>query len=203
MDPALTRRQRAIYEYLRTHQARFANPPTLDELCQALGLRSRGSLHKHVQALVHAGLIEPLHGRRRGIRLIRQPTGEEDELPLLGFIAAGRPIEAVVAPETITVPEALRGRGPCYVLQVRGDSMIEAGIFDRDWIVVEARDQARDGELVVALIDGEEATLKHIEQRVGEVLLHPANSALQTQRYAPERVRIQGVVVGQMRRYGR
>ncbi len=201
MSEALTRRQQAILEHLRESRERQAHPPTLDELCRELGLRSRGSLHKHVQALVDAGHVEPLSGKQRGVRL-REP-GQDDllSLPLLGRIAAGRPIEALENPQDLEVPRQLRGKGRCYVLQVRGDSMIDEGILDGDWVVVEQRDHARDGEIVVALIDGEEATLKRIEQTPSACILHPANPDLAPLSYAPERVRIQGVVVGQMRAY--
>jgi repressor LexA len=201
MNEALTRRQRAILEHLRESRARQAHPPTLDELCRELGLRSRGSLHKHIEALVKAGHVEPLSGKQRGVRL-REP-GQDDllSLPLLGRIAAGRPIEALENPQDLEVPRQLRGSGRCYVLQVRGDSMIDEGILDGDWVVVEQRDHARDGEIVVALIDGEEATLKRIEQTPSACILHPANAKLAPLRYAPGRVRIQGVVTGQMRAY--
>ena len=201
MNEALTRRQRAILAHLRESRERQAHPPTLDELCRELGLRSRGSLHKHVQALVKAGHVEPLSGKQRGVRL-REP-GQDDllSLPLLGHIAAGHPIEALENPQDLEVPRQLRGKGRCYVLQVRGDSMIDDGILDGDWVVIEQRDHARDGEIVVALIDGEEATLKRIEQTLSACILHPANSDLAPLSYAPERVRIQGVVVGQMRAY--
>jgi repressor LexA len=197
----LTRRQRELYEWLRDHATAFEHPPTLDEVCAALGLRSRGSLHKHVQALVEAGLVEPLDGRRRGLRLTPRGGAEGNMLPLLGRIAAGLPIEAIENPESIEVPEHLRGRGTCFVLEVRGDSMIEDGILDGDWVVVERRDAARDGEIVVALVDGEQATLKRIEQRADRCVLHPANGTMEPMSYAPDRVRIQGVVVGQMRAY--
>ena len=201
MNEALTRRQQAILEHLRESRERQSHPPTLDELCRELGLRSRGSLHKHVQALVKAGHVEPLSGKQRGVRL-REP-GQDDllSLPLLGRIAAGRPIEALENPQDLEVPRQLRGKGRCYVLQVRGDSMIDEGILDGDWVVVEQRDHARDGEIVVALIDGEEATLKRIEQTPSACILHPANPNLAPLRYAPERVRIQGVITGQMRVY--
>jgi len=145
--------------------------------------------------------VEPLSGKQRGVRL-RIP--DEDDLltlPLLGRIAAGHPIEALENPQDLEVPRQLRGNGRCYVLQVRGDSMIEEGILDGDWVVVEQQDHARDGEIVVALIDGEEATLKRIEQTPTACILHPANSSLASLSYAPERVRIQGVVTGQMRAY--
>lgn len=201
MGEALTRRQQAILEHLRRSRADQAHPPTLDELCQALGLRSRGSMHKHVQALVDAGYVEPLSGKQRGVRLREEPEGDAQMLPLLGRIAAGRPIEALENPEPVEVPARLRGQGSCYVLEVSGDSMIDAGILDGDWVVVEQRDHARDGEIVVALVDDEEATLKRIEQTPGACILHPANPTLSPMRYPPDRVRIQGVLVGQMRAY--
>jgi len=204
MRDALTRRQQSILDHLRASRDADTPAPTLDELCRALGLRSRGSMHKHIQALVAAGLVEPLSGKQRGVRLrAHADSGGEDplSLPLLGRIAAGRPIEALENPEALEVPSQLRGRGRCYVLQVQGDSMVDEGILDGDWVVVEQRDEARDGEIVVALIDGEEATLKRIEQTREACILHPANSSLASMRYAPERVRIQGVVVGQMRAY--
>ncbi len=204
VPPTLTRRQQEIFDYLRRHLDEFPHPPTLDELCDALGLKSRGSLHKQIQALIEAGLVEPMNNLRRGIRLVEdaiETADEGDALPLYGYIAAGRPIEAISNPEMIDVPNQLRTTKPCYVLEVRGDSMIEEGILDGDWVVIEHRDQARNGDIVVALVDGEEATLKRLEQRRGEVVLHPANSALSAMHFHPEQVQIQGVLVGQMRRY--
>ena len=201
----LTRRQQEIYEFLLENLDGFAHPPTLDELCEALGLKSRGSLHKQIQALIEVGLVEPMNNLRRGIRLTASAenpvTANDGELPLYGRIAAGQPIEAIADSETIAVPPVLRTSNPCYVLEVKGDSMIEEGILDGDWVVIEHRGQARDGEIVVALVEGEDATLKRIEQRPGEVTLYPANSSMQPMRYRPEQVQIQGVLVGQMRRY--
>ncbi len=202
--PNLTRRQLEIYEYLVKNLHRFPLPPTLDELCQALGLSSRGSLHKQLQALVEAGLIEPMNNKRRGIRLVdrkKKEHREDDELPLYGRIAAGRPIEAIAGNETIPVPPPLRTDKPCYVLEVQGDSMVEEGILDGDWVIIEQRNHARNGEIVVALVNGEEATLKRIEQKPGKVILHPANRNMKPMTYHPDQVQIQGVLVGQMRRY--
>ena len=202
-DPAtgLTRRQREILDFLRDHSRSFDHPPNLDELATALGLRSRGSLHKQIQALVDAGLVEPMNRTRRGVRLTAAALTPEGTLPLLGRIAAGRPLEAVTDDQRLAVPPTLRTREDCYVLQVTGDSMIEDGILDGDWIVVEPRQQARNGEVVVALVDGTDATVKRLLQRPGEVVLVPANSAMAPMHYAPDRVLIQGVVVGQMRSY--
>lgn len=208
MPASLTRRQQEIYDYLCEQLPRMPHPPTLDELCQALGLKSRGSLHKQIQALIDAGLIEPMHNLRRGIRLRAASPGQSEpvasdleELPLYGYIAAGQPIEAISNPDTIAVPSALRTHKPCYVLEVRGDSMIDEGILDGDWVVIEQRDSARNGEIVVALVRDEEATLKRFEKGRSEIVLHPANSNMRAMHFPPSEVRIQGVLVGQMRRY--
>ena len=197
---SLTRRQQDILALLRQRAAAQDRAPTLEELCALLGVRSRGSLHKHVRALVDAGLVEPSAGQHRGIRLVPE-AARENSLPLLGKIAAGRPIEAIPQPEQIEVPARLRTDKPCYVLQVQGDSMCEAGILDGDYVVIEQRDHARNGEIVVALIRGEEVTLKRILQQPGRVILYPENSAMQAMEYRPEEVQIQGVLVGQMRAY--
>lgn len=198
MTPPLTRRQQEVFDFLVRHESDFPHPPTLEQLARAMGLTSRGSLHKHIQALIDAGLVEPMDRLQRGVRL----AGPSDDrcVPLLGKIAAGRPIEAVADAERIEVPDFLRGSGDCYVLRVRGESMVDDGILDGDLVVVESRTHARNGEIVVALIDGEAATLKRIEQASGRVILHPANSAVPPLAYPPERVAIQGVVRGVMRR---
>ena len=202
----LTRRQRQIFNFLRDNSASFAYPPSLDQLCAALGMASRGSLYKHIMALVEAGLVEPFAGKKKGgVRLTAQAQSDdapaEQGLPFIGAIAAGKPIEAVETISYMTVPDALKTDKPCYVLQVKGDSMIEAGIFDGDWVVIEQRDYASNGEIVVALIENSEATLKYIEQTAGQVLLLPANANMTALSYRPEQVVIQGVLVGQMRSY--
>jgi repressor LexA len=203
--PNLTRRQQEIYDYLRAHLHEFPHPPTLNELCDALGLSSRGSLHKQLQALIRESLIEPMNNQRRGVRLVSEDLAgidpDDNSLPLYGRIAAGQPIEAISNPDTIVVPPPLRTDNPCYVLEVQGDSMIEEGILDGDWVVIEQRNHARNGEIVAALVDGEEVTLKRIEQQQGQVILHPANSRMQPMSFLPEQVQIQGVLVGQMRSY--
>jgi len=203
---ALTRRRQEILDRLHRRDDAGEPPPTLDELCALLGLRSRGSLHKHIQALVAAGLVDPLNGQHRGVRLVPQSQPDPDQarddlLPLLGKIAAGCPIEAIAQPEQIEVPSHLRTNRPCYVLQVAGDSLCEAGILDGDYVVIEQRDHARNGEIVVALIRGEEVTLKRLMLEPGRVLLYPENSAMQAMEYHPDEVQIQGVLVGQMRAY--
>lgn len=200
----LTRKQQEIFDFLLANQDTFTQAPTLDELCLAMGLKSRGSLHKHIQALIAAGLIEAPERKQRGIRLTQQALNDshnEEGLPLVGAIAAGKPIEALVNISYMIVPEQLKTEKTCYVLQVKGDSMIDAGIFDGDWVVIEQRSHARNGEIVVALIDRGEATLKYIEQYPHETILIPANKTMSPMRYRPEQVDIQGVLVGQMRSY--
>jgi repressor LexA len=198
----LTRRQQEIYDYLRSHVDQFTHPPTFDELCQALGLSSRGSLHKHIQALIDAGLVAPMAGRQ-GIRLVEWEQAEGG-VPHLGAIAAGRPIEAIPQPEFLPVPDFLLSERPCYVLTVKGESMIEAGIMDGDLVVIEKRDSARNGEIVVALINNAEATLKRLQaNRDGSVTLIPQNGAMAPMTYPAEQVQVQGVLVSLLRRYGR
>ena len=197
----LTQRQHEVYRRLVDRHRAGAPPPSLTELCEGLGVRSRGSMHKHVQALVAADLVEPMEHRQRGVHLTARALAGSEGLPLLGRIAAGRPIEAIETPEHIEVPAWLRGRGECYVLEVEGDSMVEDGILDGDWVVIERRNTARNGEVVVALIDESEATLKRIEQKQGQCVLIPANRRLAPMTYHPDRVRIQGIVIGQLRSY--
>lgn len=203
----LTRKQQEIFRFLLENQNSLPQPLTLEALCLAMGLKSRGSLHSQVKALIEAGLIEPQNRKQRGIRLtdygmsFSRPDAEPNSLPLVGSIAAGRPIDALENISFITVPTQIRTERPCYVLRVKGDSMIEEGIFNGDWVIIEQRSYARNGEIVVALIDKAEATLKFIEQYPHEILLISANSKIPAMRYKPEQVEIQGVLVGQMRSY--
>ncbi|MGK0169380.1 MAG: repressor LexA [Gammaproteobacteria bacterium] len=203
----LTRKQKQVYEYLCSRAAKGDAPPTLDELCAELSLRSRGSIHKHIRALVDAGLVHPMAGKQRGVRLVGSADEggvvpfDPDLLPFVGRIAAGVPLEAVNTQEQLLVPPILRTDRACFVLKVKGDSMIDEGILDGDLVVIESRDTARNGEIVVALIDGEDATLKRIVQRPEVIELWPANPSLSVMKYSPERVSIQGAVVGQMRTY--
>jgi repressor LexA len=199
--PPLTRRQHDLLIYLRERRARGDRAPSLGEICKDLGLASRGSLHKQVVALVEAGLVEAMNGKQRGVRLVDAANDADGAIPLLGAIAAGRPIEALIRDESVTLPDWLRVPGPCYALRVKGDSMRDAGILDGDVVVVEQRQHARNGETVVALIDGEAATLKRIEQTPGEIVLHAENPAYAPQRYRPDQVAIQGVLVAALRRY--
>ncbi len=202
----LTRRQREIFEFLRDNYEKFNFPPTLDVLCAALGMASRGSMHKHITALIDVGLVESFAGQKQtGIRLTSRAQRDyvacEHALPFVGSIAAGKPIEALENINYMAVPDRLKSDKPCYVLQIKGDSMVEAGIFDGDWVVIEQRSYAQNGEIVVALIEKSEATLKYIEQSPDKVLLIPANASMKAMVYRPDQVEIQGVLVGQMRSY--
>lgn len=207
MFKSLTRKQQEIFDFLLQHQDEFTRPPTLEELCSHMGLKSRGSLHNHIKALIEANLVEAPERKQRGIRLtdyakaLITPSNDSSALPFVGTIAAGKPIEAIENITYMTVPEQLKTQNPCYVLKVKGDSMLEQGIYDGDWVIIEQRCHARNGEIVVALVNKTEATLKFIEQYPHETLLIPANSAMEAMRYRPDQVEIQGVLVGQMRSY--
>jgi repressor LexA len=207
MTRSLTRKQQEIFDFLLQNLNRFPHPPTLEELCAAMGLKSRGSLHNHIKALINENLIEAPERKQRGIRLTeyaKTMISRQDDLsalPFVGFIAAGKPIEAVENITYMTIPEQLKTQRPCYILKVKGDSMLEQGIYDGDWVIIEQRSHASNGEIVVALVNKTEATLKFIEQYPHETLLIPANSTMEAMRYSPEQIEIQGVLVGQMRSY--
>ena len=185
--------------FLACHEGIESSTRTIEEI----GLTQK-RYYTWLKRLIDAGLVEPMNNLRRGIRLtdtMQADTDQAGRLPLKGYIAAGRPLEAMDRDEQVEVPAALRTDRPCYVLEVRGDSMLDEGILDGDWVVIESRNQARNGEIVVALVDSSEVTLKRIEQKRGEVVLHPANRTHKSQHFRPERIQIQGVLVGQMRRY--
>jgi repressor LexA len=164
-------------------------------------------MHHQIKALIEAQLIEAPQRKQRGIRLTEQAKqlihadDQAHGLPFVGVIAAGRPIEAIETVSYMAIPEQIKTDKPCYVLKVKGDSMIDEGIYDGDWVIIEQRNYAQNGDIVVALIDKTEATLKLIEQYPHETLLIPANTALETMRYLPHQVEIQGILVGQMRSY--
>ena len=197
-----TDRSRQVYDFVRAYIVRHGYAPKLREVAAHLGIRSRGVAHRHLRALEAEGLLRMDPDRARGIRLRGRTTATRPlTLPLLGRIAAGRPIEAIPGEDEIDLSEFFVNHNR-FVLRVAGDSMIEDGILDGDMVVVEKRDTADNGEIVVALIDGVEATLKRLQKnRDGSVTLRPANAALSPMRYSAARVRIQGVVVGQFRSY--
>ena len=196
----LTRAQHKTLSFIRHFIARHDCAPTLSEIAAGLGLRSKGSLHKHVQALAEAGYLKVHSGRQRGIELTRFAEQQLHSLPFLGRIAAGQPIEAIPGEDTLNLTEFLLGPDR-FALRVTGDSMIDAGILDGDTVIIKRQDNANDGDIVVALIDNGEATLKRLRKRGDRIELIPANAAYPPLIYPANRVQIQGVLVGQLRTY--
>ena len=185
---------------LSTTSMSTIRPPLLSEIASGLGISSKGVIHRYIQALIEEGLIHVESGRHRGIQL-NGTSAKPSSLPLLGRIAAGHPIEAIPGEDEINLLDYFIGPNR-FVLKVTGDSMIEAGILDGDMVVIEQTSQAEEGEIVVALIDREEATLKRLQyDSDGSITLLPSNTAMAPMHYAAERVAIQGRLVGQMRRY--
>ena len=198
-----TRRQKAVLDAIQKHLAETGHPPTLLEIARRCGLSSVATVHRHVALLQERGLLRRRRSRRRGIEL--KPAARRTQaptLPLLGSIAAGRPIEALVDEQQAVLPrELVRRPGESYVLRVHGDSMRDEQILDGDLIVVERREQAVDGDVVVALIDGREATLKTFCRERGRIRLQPANPAIPPIDVDPSALRIQGIVTGLFRRF--
>jgi repressor LexA len=196
----LTPTQNRTLAFIRRYLKRRGYAPSLIEIAEGIGITSKGTAHRHVQALSDAGYIRLIPGRKRGIELIDEEGISPSSLPLLGRIAAGQPIEAIAGQDRLDLSDLL---GPNrYALQVKGESMIDAGILDGDLVVIERRDTADDGAIVVALIDNEEATLKRLKRlKSGRIKLIAENPAMPPLTYAAKRVRIQGVLVYQLRRY--
>jgi len=199
----LTRRQKEILDFVGRHIERKGYAPTIEEIGEHFGLSSLATVHKHLTNLQEKGLIKRAWNRSRALELVpAEIKVRAVELPLLGKVAAGTPIEAVEASETIFVPEDMVGRRDTYVLQVKGDSMIDEQIRDGDFVIVENRRTARDGEMVIALLDGDSATLKKLyREGGGTVRLQPANARLKPMFVDQDRLRIQGVVIGVLRKY--
>ena len=201
MQP-LTKRQREILDYLNEFIEQHGYAPSLEEIGRRFGLSSLATVHKHLTNLQDKGFIRRAWNRSRSVELV--PTrmgGRALDLPLLGYVAAGAPIEAVVSNETVTVPEDLVGTRDTYALRVRGNSMIDEQIRDGDLVVVEDRQTAHNGEMVIALLEGAEVTLKKFYRENGHIRLQPANDAVAPIIVRADKVQVQGVVVGVMRRY--
>ena len=198
----LTKRQREILDYLNEFIQRHGYAPSLEEIGRKFSLSSLATVHKHLTNLQEKGFIKRAWNRSRSVELVpTRAAGRAVELPMLGYVAAGMPIEAVASNETISVPEDLVGRRDTYVLRVRGNSMIDEQIRDGDFVIVEDRKSAQNGETVVALLSGSDVTLKKLYRENGRVRLQPANPTMQPIFVEPDQVQVQGVVVGVMRKY--
>jgi repressor LexA len=226
----LTRKQHELITFIQNRLEASGISPSFEEMKEALDLKSKSGVHRLISALEERGFIRRLPNRARALEVIKTPEGsvakappkpanandalaplrttalraaanDVIELPLHGRIAAGMPIEALEGQSTLPVPAALLGAGEHYALEVSGDSMIEAGILDGDYALVRRTNTARDGEIVVALIRGEEATLKYLRREDGKVRLDPANGAYEPQIYLPGEVEVQGKLAGLLRRY--
>jgi repressor LexA len=200
----LTRRQKQILDVIQTYIAQQGYAPSFEEIAEQFAFRSLATVHEHLTNLERKGYILRAHNESRSIEVVPQPgQAGAVELPLLGQVAAGAPIEAVVGPETIAVPtDLIPRRGSCYVLRVRGDSMIDEHIESGDFLVVHSREDASNGEMVIALVDGTSATVKrYYREPGGWIRLQPANETMRPIRVHEDNILIQGIVVGVMRRY--
>jgi len=226
----LTRKQHELICFINDRLAETGVSPSFEEMKEALDLKSKSGVHRLISALEERKFIRRLPNRARALEVLRMPERPETarkaaaaaptsptatgnvrrppepandviEIPLHGRIAAGVPIEAFEGHSMLAVPAALLGGGEHYALEVSGDSMVEAGILDGDYALIRRTDVARDGEIIVALIEDSEATLKYFRREGAMIRLDPANRAYDPQRYAPDQVRVQGKLAGLLRRY--
>jgi repressor LexA len=225
----LTRKQQELLSFIDDRLRADGVSPSFEEMKDALQLRSKSGVHRLINALEERRFIRRLPNRARALEVLQMPealrtarpalklvpsapaprpfvqamiaANDTVVVPLHGRIAAGLPVEALESDRSMAVPAALLGPGDHYALEVSGDSMIDAGIFDGDYALIKRCDDARDGDIVVALIDGEEATLKYLHREKNVVRLDPANAAHESQRYDARRVRVQGKLAGLLRRY--
>ena len=225
----LTKKQHELICFINDRLDASGVSPSFEEMKEALDLKSKSGVHRLISALEERQFLRRLPNRARALEVLRmperpgaarpaipgpmatgtmrghsappQPANDVIEIPLHGRIAAGVPIEAFESDATLSVPAALLGAGDHYALEVSGDSMVEAGILDGDYALIKRQDVARDGEIVVALVDDSEATLKYFRREGAMVRLDPANRAYDPQRYSPDQVRVQGKLAGLLRRY--
>lgn len=199
----VTARQRQVLEFISHYQEIHKQPPTIAEIGKQFKMSSSASVHSILMALEREGLIKRIPNVSRGIELIDKETaGDTYEIPLLGTVAAGQPIEAILTHDTVSVPRDMIGQGRTFALRVRGDSMIEENIQDGDTIIVSAQQTAQNGQMVVALIDGNYATVKKFYREPEFIRLEPANPQFKPIFIkTPERIEIQGIVRGLIRRY--
>ncbi len=199
----LTKRQKQMVDFLQNYISEHGYAPTLAEVGQYFGLSSLATVHKHLRNLEQKGVIRREHNHSRALEVSngREHPITPREVPLLGQVAAGHPIEAVESQETISVPEDFVRRDDTFCLRVKGESMIEDGIRDGDYIIVEGRDVANNGETVVALLGNEATVKRYYREGDGRIRLQPANAAMDPIYVREGDLRIRGVVVGLMRRY--
>jgi repressor LexA len=199
----VTARQRQVYEFICRYLESENQPPTIAEIGKQFQMTSSASVHSILSALEREGLIRRIPNVSRGIELPeRESEGGGYEIPLLGLVAAGQPIEAILSHETVSAPRNMMGRGRMFALRVRGDSMIEENIQDNDIIIVSSQETAENGQMVVALIDGNYATVKKFYREPDFIRLEPANPQFKPIFIkTPERIQLQGVVRGLIRNY--
>lgn len=199
----LTKRQKLIYDLIVAHIRDKGYAPSIIEMGEHFNLSSPATIHRHLMNLEAKGLIRRRRNTSRSIELVNmeREVGYGAEAPLLGSIAAGQPLETYPVEETIAIPPDMMGRRRTYVLKVKGDSMIEDHIQDGDFVIVDEANQAQNGETVVALVNGESATLKRFFRENGHIRLQPANSAMAPIIVPEEQVTIQGVVIGLLRKF--
>lgn len=201
---ALTKRQSEILNYLQEHIRERGYAPSFEEIAEQFNFQSLATVHEHLTNLERKGYIHRTHNESRAIEVLPpKGTTGATEIPLLGRVAAGAPIESIVSGETLSVPDTLLPRrGPNYALKVQGESMIDDHIIDGDFVVVNGRQAAENGEMVIAMINGSEATVKrYYREPGGWIRLQPANVTMQPMRFQERDVLIQGVVVGVIRKY--
>jgi repressor LexA len=199
----VTARQRQVYEYICRYTENQKQPPTIAEIGKQFQMTSSASVHSILSALEREGLIKRIPNVSRGIEIVKQETANDDyEIPLLGLVAAGLPIEAILSHETVSAPKNMIGRGRMFALRVRGDSMIDENIQDNDIIIVSSQQTAENGQMVVALIDGNYATVKKFYREADFIRLEPANPQFKPIFIkTPGRFQLQGVVRGLIRNY--
>jgi repressor LexA len=201
----ITAKQKRIFEFIKRYIESNHEAPTIAEIGRQFQMRSSASVHAVITALEREGLIKRIPNVSRGIEIVQQKEGggdEDNEIPLLGTVAAGQPIEAILSHDTISVPRDLQGHGRTFALRVRGESMIDENIQDGDIIIVASQKTAENGQVVVALIDGNYATVKKFYRESEFIRLEPANPQFKPIFIkTPERLQIQGVVRGLIRKY--
>jgi repressor LexA len=228
----LTRKQHELLMFIHERIKETGVSPSFDEMKEALDLASKSGIHRLITALEERGFVRRLAHRARALEVVKMPeqattaapsggrkafhprvvegtapaapfaANDVRDLPVLGKIAAGTPIEAIqYERDRMPVPESILGSGEHFVLEVQGDSMIEAGILDGDFVIIKRSDNANNGDIVVALVMDEEATLKRLRRKGGAIALEPANKAYETRIYGPDQVQVQGKLVGLIRRY--